>query len=211
VIDRRMKQLRRFLRRSLWTAAFLSSLPGPLPLSAAQPAASRTKPLDPARVAKAEEEAEEDELLVKLNFFSAPWPKVLEQVAEGTGSTLVLDKIPKGEFSRLDRNHYTRTEAVRVLNAELEPIGFRILEKGEFLVVLELDAIRAQYERPVVQKADPKAPTAPRKVTQAPVFRKYERRFDSIVPARAEEDAEAIAKTQRKSGPGQIQQASAEQ
>lgn len=204
-----MKQLRRFLRRSLWTAAFLSSLPGPLPLRAAPPPAMQTKPLDPARVAKAAEEAAEDELLVKLNFFSAPWPKVLEQVAEGTGSTLVLDKIPKGQFSRLDRNHYTRTEAVRVLNTELEPLGFRILEKGEFLVVLELDAIRAQYDRPVVEKADPNAPTPARKLIKPPSFPKYERRFDSIVPAHAEKDAEDAAKSKRK--PGQIRQTSAEQ
>ncbi len=88
---------------------------------------------------------------IKLNWLNASWSKVLQDLAEESGSTLVMDKTPRGNFSRMDRTKYSRAEAVRVLNRELEPKGFRIVEKEQFLVVLALDDVRSQYRRPVVR------------------------------------------------------------
>ncbi len=96
---------------------------------------------------------------VKLNFFGTPWPKVLEKVAKQSGSTLVMQSVPTGRYTRRDRNKYSRTEALRILNQELEREGFRILEKDKFLIVLHLSALRKQYARPELPM-DPEAAVA---------------------------------------------------
>src|SRR5690606_16288349 len=57
-----------------------------------------------------------DQRTVRLNHFSSPWESVLTELAESTGSTLVMEKAPQGRYSRRDRGHYTRAEAVRILN-----------------------------------------------------------------------------------------------
>lgn len=106
-----------------------------------------------------------DTHLVKIGYISATWEKVLKDLAENTDSTLVAQHVPTGRFSRRDRNQYTRTEAVRVFNRELELKGFRILEQGEFLVLIRVEATRQRYERPLVpQPAKPSVrPTSPPK------------------------------------------------
>ena len=86
---------------------------------------------------------------VSMKFFNKPWPAVLRSVAEQSGSTLVMKDVPTGRFSRFDRAAYTREEAVRFLNRELEPEGFRILEQGPNLVVLHERSVRQRYRRPV--------------------------------------------------------------
>jgi type II secretion system protein D len=83
----------------------------------------------------------------KLNFYSKSWEQVLQQVAQSTGAVLVADKIPRGRYSRQDFRNYSRSEAVRILNDELEKQDFRILEKGKYLVVLNLPAARPEYSR----------------------------------------------------------------
>ena len=85
---------------------------------------------------------------VRLNFFNSTWSNVLRKVAESTGSELVIQRSPAGRFTRYDAKRYSRTDAVRILNRELEPKGFRLLEQGKFLVVLHLDALRSRYQRP---------------------------------------------------------------
>lgn len=88
---------------------------------------------------------------VRVNFMHAEWPDVLRKIAEETGSTLVMENAPRGKYTRVDAKKYPRSEAVRILNRDLEPHGYRIVEKDQFLVVLELDDVRSQYRRPVVR------------------------------------------------------------
>ena len=88
-----------------------------------------------------------EEVTTKLNFYSKTWDQVLQDVAESTGAVLVADKIPRGRYSRQDFRNYSRSEAVRILNDELEKQDFRILEKGKYLVVLNLPAARPEYSR----------------------------------------------------------------
>ncbi len=94
----------------------------------------------------------------KLNFYSKSWDKVLQEVAQSTGAILVADKIPRGRYSRQDFRNYSRSEAVRILNDELEKQDFRILEKGKYLVVLNLPSARPEYSR--LQIESPQQPPA---------------------------------------------------
>ncbi len=91
---------------------------------------------------------------VRLNFVSTTWPTVLKGLAEKSGSTLVMHDTPPGRFSRQDWNRYDRADAVRILNRELDAIGFRIIEKDQFLTVMQVRRARAEYQRP-------EAPAAP--------------------------------------------------
>ncbi len=93
------------------------------------------------------EASKAEEGTTKLNFYSKTWEQVLQQVAEATGAVLVADKIPRGRYSRQDFRNYSRSEAVRILNDELEKQDFRILEKGKYLVVLNLPSARPEYSR----------------------------------------------------------------
>ncbi len=89
---------------------------------------------------------------VKLNYIAASWETVLKDLAEGTGSQLIADRVPSGRFSRRDGAEYTRSEAVRIINHSMESNGFRVLEKGEFLVVVDLASQRSRYTAPVIPK-----------------------------------------------------------
>ncbi|MDP1799169.1 MAG: secretin N-terminal domain-containing protein, partial [Planctomycetaceae bacterium] len=89
---------------------------------------------------------------VKLNYISASWETVLKDVAEATGSQLIADRIPSGRFSRRDGAEHTRSEAIRILNHDMESHGFRVLEKGEFLVVVDLPSQRTRYTPPIIPK-----------------------------------------------------------
>ena len=90
------------------------------------------------------------EKTVHLNHLSASWTKVLQDLADGTESTLVMQDAPPGRFSRHDWHKHTRTESVRILNRDLEKLGYRIIEKGQFLTVIEVQQAHVDYERPVV-------------------------------------------------------------
>ena len=89
---------------------------------------------------------------VRLNYLSSPWSKVLNDLAEKTGSTLVMHDVPPGKFSRQDWNKHDRANAISILNRELEPKGFRIIAKDQFLTVMEVRRTRAEYRRPVAPK-----------------------------------------------------------
>lgn len=84
---------------------------------------------------------------VRLNHLSATWESVLKELAEDSGSTLVLHDVPPGRYTRRDWRRHTRTEAVQILNQELEPLGFRILAKERFLTVIRAQRARAEYPR----------------------------------------------------------------
>jgi general secretion pathway protein D len=87
---------------------------------------------------------------VRLSFFNSDWGTILKKVADAAGATLVMQEVPPGRFTRYDRQNYSLTEAVRVLNRELEPKGYRLVEKGhgKFLDVMFLRSARAEYYRP---------------------------------------------------------------
>lgn len=133
--------LRRAGRRSVpWITG--ASLLGAAIWSAYSPAQG-----DPAQVV-ARAQDEEDGLL-RLAYVSTAWEKVLQDVAEKTGSQLVMHDVPQGRYSRADLNKYDRTQAVQILNRELEPLGYRILEKDQFLTVMQIKRTRREYQRPV--------------------------------------------------------------
>lgn len=87
---------------------------------------------------------------VRLNYFDTRWDRVLKDLASQAELTLVMDRIPHGSFARRDRTRYEVDSAVRIVNAELEAQGFRLIKQGNFLVVLKLDQARARYSRPVL-------------------------------------------------------------
>ncbi|MCA8997949.1 MAG: hypothetical protein KDA80_13215, partial [Planctomycetaceae bacterium] len=86
---------------------------------------------------------------VRMNFLSTPWSKVLHDVAEQSGSTLVMLDVPPGKFSRHDWKKHDREDAVKILNRELEPEGFRVVIKDQFLTVMQIRRTRREYQRPV--------------------------------------------------------------
>lgn len=91
---------------------------------------------------------------ISLNHVQATWGQVLKQVAEQSELTLVMDVVPKGFFSRIDKRPHTLSETFQILNRELEPKGFRLLQKDSFLIVLDLREAKAKYIRPTIQSAD---------------------------------------------------------
>ncbi|WP_417390872.1 secretin N-terminal domain-containing protein [Gimesia sp.] len=91
---------------------------------------------------------------ISLNHVQATWAQVLKQVAEQSELTLVMDVVPKGFFSRIDKRPHTLSETFQILNRELEPKGFRLLQKDSFLIVLDLREAKAKYIRPTIQSAD---------------------------------------------------------
>ncbi|MBX3438761.1 MAG: hypothetical protein KF861_14805, partial [Planctomycetaceae bacterium] len=99
----------------------------------------------------------------RLNHVSASWDKVLRDLAKDTGSMLVMYDVPPGRYSRTDFHKYTRTEAVRILNQQLEPKGYRILAKGEYITVIDMQQARSNYRRPV----SPVTATEARKAAEA--------------------------------------------
>lgn len=142
----------------------------------------------------------EDENGIRLNYFEAPWDKVLQNVAEQADLTLVADKLPGGRYARRDRRRYEIDSAINLLNAELEPKGFRLFQQGNFLIALKLDAVRTKYARPVMtdwQSAEAAAArqpssfvqTAARNADNAPRVAWAQQTKDEAAPDRAPERA----------------------
>lgn len=139
-----------YIRRPSWSLA--STLAAALLVPAFEGSAWSAPPEEPGSVRSRSQDARPatPESTVHLNHISAPWTKVLQDLADGTHSTLVMHDAPSGRFSRHDWHKHTRTEAVRILNRDLEKLGYRILEKGQFLTVIEVQQAHVDYERPVV-------------------------------------------------------------
>lgn len=92
---------------------------------------------------------------IRLNYFEAGWDAVLSNFAKQANLILIMDKIPHGRYARRDRRRYEPESALRILNAELEPQGFRLIRQGRHLIVLKLDQARTRYARPVIEPAAP--------------------------------------------------------
>ncbi|MFO0975916.1 MAG: secretin N-terminal domain-containing protein [Planctomycetaceae bacterium] len=87
---------------------------------------------------------------IRLNYFDASWDRVLKNLAESHELTLVMERVPPGRFARRDRTKYDLDSALRILNSELEPQGYRLIHQNQFLIVLNLDSARTEYSRPRV-------------------------------------------------------------
>lgn len=88
---------------------------------------------------------------IRLNYFDTTWAKVLKDVAESQEMTLVMDSVPPGRFARRDKKQYDLETAIRILNKELEPQGYRLLAQKSYLIVLNLDKARTEYSRPSIK------------------------------------------------------------
>ena len=139
-----------FIRRHAW------SLAGTLAAALLAPAfdwsalASPPDEVEDVQPVQTGKQSAKPDVVVSLNHLSTPWEDVLHKLADSSHSTLVMHAVPQGRFSRHDWHKHTRTEAVRILNRDLEKLGYRILEKGKFLTVLEVQQAHVDYERPVV-------------------------------------------------------------
>ncbi|GDX91087.1 hypothetical protein LBMAG46_10930 [Planctomycetia bacterium] len=97
---------------------------------------------------------------VRLNYFDSSWEKVLQNLAESQQLTLVMKRVPPGRFARRDKARYDLSSAIRILNTELEPQGFRLLHQNGFLIVLDLDEARTEYARPRLTEESSRRRTA---------------------------------------------------
>ena len=85
---------------------------------------------------------------VRLNMRGASWSKVLKRIARHSGLELVMKSTPPGTFTCTDPQEHTIPDAVRLVNSQLEPLGFRLIQQGNYLVVLNLDGLRSGYNSP---------------------------------------------------------------
>ena len=101
---------------------------------------SKSKEKSTAKDKEKSEEVDPDsaEKTLKLNYFSASWPRVFQDIAESGDMEFVGDKLPRGRFSRQDKREYTRPEAIRIVNKEIEPQGMKLIEKGQFLILIDI-------------------------------------------------------------------------
>jgi len=74
-----------------------------------------------------------------FNFRYAPWEDVLRLFAEAAGLTLDLNVVPPGTFNYLDNRKFTPAQALDVINGYLLQKGYILVQRDEFLVVLNLD------------------------------------------------------------------------
>ena len=180
----------------LWTLGGGFDTPLPPMASAATKAPKSDKKAPPPE--KSTETATDSDAVetptVKLNYTAVTWDKVLQDVARATGSELVMDHIPKGRFSRRDSTKYNRRDAVRIINKDFEPLGFQVIEKGDFLIVINARAQRPQYA-PAVLSSKPVQQPATSAVFDVIPPSPFERRVDSITPQDNNSKADPKPKT----------------
>jgi type II secretion system protein D len=85
---------------------------------------------------------------VTLNLKGASWNRVLKRIARHGGLDVVMKSSPPGAFTCTDPDEHTIPDALRIVNRQLEPLGFRALQQGKYLVVLNLDGLRSGYNSP---------------------------------------------------------------
>ena len=98
--------------------------------------------VDGESVASFGEPSKEDGKLpekLRFNFRLAQWADVLKMFADAAGLTLDLNAVPPGTFNYYDRNQYTPTEALDVINGHLIQKGFLLVRRNQFLVCLNVD------------------------------------------------------------------------
>lgn len=86
-----------------------------------------------------------------FGFQYAPWDRVLKMFTQAAGLSLDLNALPPGTFSYADPHEYTATEALDVLNGYLQPKGFGLIRRDEFITCVNLDAAIAPNLIPVIK------------------------------------------------------------
>jgi len=165
------------------------------------PAGAKTvgKPVGKAQIAqspdggKSTPSVDENEKTVRLYYVSALWSDILQDVATKTGSTLVMHDAPPGRWSHQGFEKLSRADAVTVLNRELEPQGYRILPKGDYLTVIEMRRARTEYRRPVFPPDRSAQPIAAKEPAAATPVR--QRQFDTITPRPADTGVTQVTAT----------------
>lgn len=105
---------------------------------------------------------------IKMSYFSRAWDDVLNDIAKQSGRQLVIDKVPPGRFSRNDWSKYSLDETIRILNRELEPKGFRLLARGQYLDLIALRDARSEFARPVIGTSEPAVQNTAAEVSPPP-------------------------------------------
>ncbi len=133
--------------------------------------------------------ATKDDIEISLSYLDTPWHKVLREIAEESGKTLVMDRAPAGRLQRYDRKKYSLKEAIRVVNPMLEREGFRLVEMHEYLVVMHLKSARSKYARPEIaaQLADKVRGIPDHKVAPLNGNPQFQRKFSNVGPQRSQQ------------------------
>jgi len=140
-------------RRSFWKSADTMPPQKSQPDARQLDASKSTPPMIAETPDEATTSGDESAGTIKLNYYGATWDVVLRNVAEGTNSRLVGNRIPTGRFTRRDSKDYTRQEAVRIINKEIEKKGFRLIEQDELLVVMNIPSIVPRYQPPEIKSS----------------------------------------------------------
>lgn len=141
----------------VWGFGFTPLASTPKTLSAATKPKPGEKTDESDAPVKAQEKTAEKR--IKLNYFSAAWPKVFQDLSETFEMEFISDHVPRGRFSRRDKSEYTRKEALRIINKEIEEQGLRLIEKGQYLILLETTLQRPQYPPAVLPKKSKPKPS----------------------------------------------------
>ncbi len=83
--------------------------------------------------------------------------QVLQSLCDQSGLKLVAKKCPNGTVKFRDWTKHTTGEVISALNHELEDSqsNFRLVRQEDFLLVVNKDDLRAEYERPLVGRRRP--------------------------------------------------------
>jgi len=147
-------------RALMWTGAALLMALG---WSGAEAGPQKERSATGDRVEVSQEGAgagvEAGEKSIRLNYLNVGWNKVLKDLSEETGMPLVADRVPSSKYNRRDKQKYDLNEAMKILNQELERKGFRLIKKGNYLVLVDLPSTRTEYSRPTVGTNHVESPT----------------------------------------------------
>ena len=84
---------------------------------------------------------------MRMFYVAAPWKRVLDDVAELAGLQLVAPKLPASKYSASGLKEIQADEAIRLVNDELTEAGYRVMVRGEFLIVLHDDSFQPTFPR----------------------------------------------------------------
>jgi len=75
---------------------------------------------------------------MRFDFKNAPWKTVFVKFADYLNLDLKMDGAPSGTFNYCDLNRYKPSQVLTILNAVLEPRGYRMTIEGRVLHVIDL-------------------------------------------------------------------------
>lgn len=171
-----MRSFRSHLVRMVLSGCFLSGC-----LASSSTAWAETPdetPNSSAETSKRSRSATREEGSIYLRFVGRTWDDVMASVAKDAGKTLVMPDVPTGRLSRYDHTGHTLEAAVRILNHELDSTGYKIMMRGEYLLVLRTMIASAQNIQDVFcPRTKPREPFLLRLKPPAPRFRQTGRKI----------------------------------